>query len=104
MEQVSAQQVYEIRASGPVQLLDVREPWEWEEVHIEGSIHIPMGQILERWPELNSEQPVICICHHGMRSMQVGLFLEKQGFQSVMNLRGGIDAWAREVAPELKRY
>src|SRR4051812_36107954 len=76
-------------------LLDVREAWEYETCHIDGSQLVPMGDIPSRFNELDADAEVVVICHHGGRSMQVALFLEKQGFSSVSNLVGGVDAWAK---------
>lgn len=78
-------------------LLDVREPWEIELAQLPGSLCIPMGQIPARVGEVPNESAVVCICHHGVRSMRVAHFLEQSGFESVYNLQGGIDSWAREV-------
>lgn len=88
----------------PPMLLDVREGWEHERVHIEGSILMPMSQIVARLGELDPGRDCVTLCHHGMRSMQVAMFLERSGFSRVLNLQGGIDAWAREVDPRLPRY
>lgn len=85
-------------------LLDVREPAEYAICQIEGSILIPMGEITSRIQELDEDDEIICICHHGMRSMQVAMYLESQGFANTVNLTGGIDAWANEVAPDMNRY
>jgi rhodanese-related sulfurtransferase len=85
-------------------LLDVREPREYAHCHIEGSVHIPMNDIPSRLAELDPEQEIVVVCHHGIRSRMVGDFLERQGFAKIVNLRGGIDAWAREIAPEMPRY
>jgi len=85
-------------------LLDVREPWEFQTCHIEGSQLVPMGEIASRAPELDPALEVVVICHHGGRSMQVGMFLEKQGFSEVINLAGGVDAWARTVDPGMPVY
>ena len=85
-------------------LLDVREPWEYAQVHVEGSLHIPMGQVPERFPELNSGRVYVVMCHHGSRSQQVAMFLTSKGFGKVANLKGGIDAWAAELDPRLSRY
>jgi rhodanese-related sulfurtransferase len=85
-------------------LLDVREPWEFQTCHIEGSQLVPMGEIASRAPELDSAKEVVVICHHGGRSMQVAMFLEKQGFSEVTNLAGGVDAWARTVDPGMPVY
>jgi rhodanese-related sulfurtransferase len=89
-------------------LLDVREEWEVAvaAIRIEGvpARHIPMGRIPERLGELDPEQPIVCICHHGMRSAQVADFLERQGFATVYNLAGGIDAWSEQVDASVPRY
>lgn len=85
-------------------LLDVREPQEFAYCHIEGSLHIPMNDVPARIGELDPEREIVCICHHGMRSASVAGFLERQGFRNVVNLSGGIDAWAVRVDPEMPRY
>ncbi|MCK9607179.1 MAG: rhodanese-like domain-containing protein [Methylomonas sp.] len=85
-------------------LLDVREPNEYAFAHIDGSIHIPLNQIPERMPELNSEQDIVVVCHHGMRSQQACLFLEQYGFNQLYNLKGGIDAWSVSCDPTVPRY
>jgi rhodanese-related sulfurtransferase len=85
-------------------LLDVREPGEFACCRIEGSLHIPMGEIVSRLSELDPDRATVVVCHHGMRSFQVAQFLEIQGFGQIINLAGGIDAWAREVDPGMPRY
>ncbi len=85
-------------------LLDVREEWEYEICNIDGSIHISMGQINQMLEQLSPDSETIVICHHGMRSFQVGAFLESNGFKHIVNLEGGIDAWARTVEPEMAKY
>jgi rhodanese-related sulfurtransferase len=85
-------------------LLDVREPFERETAKIEPSIHIPMQQVPERLAELPKDRPLVVYCHGGTRSAMVAGFLEHQGFREVVNLRGGIDAWSREVDPSVPRY
>lgn len=85
-------------------LLDVREPWEFQTCHIEGSLHIPMGQIPQNFRQLDPTRETVVICHHGMRSLQVSQFLEKAGFSKVINLTGGVDAWSREVDPNMPVY
>jgi rhodanese-related sulfurtransferase len=89
--------------SRPV-LLDVREPWEYALCAIAGSINIPMNTLPARFQELDDEAEIVMICHHGMRSYQCGVFLERQGFGEVINLAGGIEAWATEVDPAMARY
>ena len=85
-------------------LLDVREPWEFATCHIEGAVPIPMNSIPERLQELNEEDPIVCICHHGARSMSVAAFLERNGFTQVINLTGGVHAWALQVDPAMPTY
>jgi rhodanese-related sulfurtransferase len=85
-------------------LLDVREPWEFQTCSIAGSLHVPMGEIPARACEIDSDGDVVVICHHGGRSLQVAMFLEKKGFPKVHNLAGGVDAWARSVDPAMPVY
>jgi len=85
-------------------LLDVREPWEFEICHIAGSQPLPMRAIPARYTELDTGAETVVICHHGARSMQVGMFLERQGFSKVINLSGGVAAWAHEVDPAMPKY
>jgi rhodanese-related sulfurtransferase len=85
-------------------LLDVREPWEWQIARIEGAQHIPMREIPARLGELDPGQEVVAICHHGGRSQQVAMFLDKNGFAKVHNLTGGVDAWSRTVDPAVPLY
>lgn len=88
----------------PPLLLDVREPWEVEKAGLPGITAIPMQQIPARAAELDPEQEIVAICHHGGRSMQVAMFLEQRGFGRVSNLTGGMDAWSREIDPDIPRY
>lgn len=85
-------------------LLDVREPSEYDFCHIEQSVLIPMATIPERLSELQPDAPIVCICHHGRRSMQVAMFLEQNGFTKVNNLTGGVHAWAQQVEPGMPTY
>jgi rhodanese-related sulfurtransferase len=91
------------RRDKPV-LLDVREPWEHDKARIQGSTLIPMREVQARIGEIDEDSEVVAICHHGGRSMQVAMFLEKQGFKRVHNLVGGIDAWSRTVDPAVPLY
>lgn len=104
MRELTPQAVAALRDTTDIQIIDVREPWEYELCHIEGTLHIPMGQIPARLAELASDRPLIVLCHHGMRSLQVAHYLLSQGYQDVTNLSGGIDAWARDVDPALALY
>jgi len=85
-------------------LLDVREPWEFETCRIAGSLPMPMQTVPARIDELDEAAPIVCICHHGMRSMQVAAFLERNGFSEVINLTGGVHAWAQQVDPAMPQY
>jgi rhodanese-related sulfurtransferase len=92
------------RGRGQPVLLDVREPWEYEKARIAGSTFIPMREIPARIAQVNEDKEVVALCHHGGRSMQVAMFLEKQGFKHVHNLVGGIDAWSRTIDPAVPLY
>jgi rhodanese-related sulfurtransferase len=85
-------------------LLDVREPWEFAICRIEGSRLLPMRQIPASLDSLERDRPLVVICHHGIRSEQVALYLDHQGFTAVHNLRGGVDRWARDVDPHMATY
>ena len=93
------------RADNDILLLDVREEWEYQMVHVDGSVNIPLGQIptieLDNLPDAKE---VVIICHHGMRSAQACIILQQKGLQQVTNLTGGIDAWAKTVDPSLPLY
>jgi rhodanese-related sulfurtransferase len=85
-------------------LLDVREPWEFQTCHIEGALPMPMNTVPARLSELDEEASIVCICHHGARSMQVAAFLERNGFTQVTNLGGGVHAWATQVDGAMPTY
>lgn len=86
------------------QLVDVREPWEYERARIPGAQLLPMREVPSRLEEIDPEKDVVAICHHGSRSAQVALFLEKNGYGKVHNLMGGVDAWSRTVDPAVPTY
>lgn len=85
-------------------LLDVREPWEYRICRIEGSQLVPMGQIPAALPTLDPNRETVVICHHGIRSRQVAMYLDYQGFTQVINLNGGVEAWARDVDLQMATY
>lgn len=89
-------------------VLDVREPWELQTASVTPQgfelLHIPMQQIPASLNLLDEDRPIACLCHHGMRSMQVAVFLERQGYTQVSNLTGGIDLWSAEHDPSVPRY
>ncbi len=92
-------------AAKKARLIDVREPWEFETAHIEHSVLMPMGDVPSRaHQELDPEEHLVVLCHHGMRSMNVTVWMRNQGFGNVQSLRGGIEAWSAEVDPKVSRY
>ncbi|MBL7003954.1 MAG: sulfurtransferase [Gammaproteobacteria bacterium] len=92
-----------LKISEPL-LLDVREAWEFDICALNKSMLIPMGSIPVRMNELGLSQEMVLICHHGIRSRHVGLYLESQGFNNIINLSGGVDAWARDVDLQMATY
>ena len=89
----------------PVVLLDVREPEEYSVARIDGSILMPMGDVPGRAnQELDPDAHIVTICHHGVRSMNVAVWLRNQGFEKTQSLRGGIDAWSALIDPTVARY
>jgi rhodanese-related sulfurtransferase len=97
-------QEYLAECDEPPLLLDVREPWEFEYCSIKDSILIPMGELQHRLDELDSGKEIIMICHHGIRSRQMGYYMEQVGFNRITNLEGGVERWAEDVELTMKRY
>ena len=87
-----------------VTLVDVREQWEFDICQIKGAILMPLGEIAMTYVNLNKDSKIALYCHSGIRSMHVADFLLSQGFQSLANLQGGIDAWTQEIDTTLERY
>ena len=86
-------------------LLDVREPWEFETAKISGAKLMPMGEVPARaHQELDPEEHIVVVCHHGVRSMNVTVWLRQQGFEKAQSMRGGIDAWSRRVDQKVPVY
>ena len=85
-------------------LLDVRDKWEYEICHIDGSINISLSEIMEKKDELEKKTRTIIICHHGMRSAMACEYLISEGFEKIVNLEGGIDAWASTIDQSMARY
>jgi len=103
-----AQWLGSMRTFGEPVVLDVREPYELQTASVTADgftlLAIPMGVIPPRLAELDPQQPIACLCHHGGRSMQVANFLKNRGFEHVANIAGGIHAWSAEVDPSIARY
>ncbi len=86
-------------------LVDVREPFEFEQARIDGAELIPMRSIPESLPLLEKEEnPIVVFCHHGMRSLQVVGWLREQGGGNCTSMAGGIDRWSQEIDPKVPRY
>jgi rhodanese-related sulfurtransferase len=86
-------------------LLDVREPWEFETAHMKPAKLMPMGDVPSRADqELDPEDHIVVVCHHGVRSMNVTAWLRQQGFEKAQSMRGGIDAWSRRVDSKVPTY
>ena len=113
MHHFTAKQLHEYlnqldtNAAAPL-LLDVREQWEFDYCHIEGSVLIPMGELpaeLDTYDaEIDHKREIIMICHHGIRSRQMGYYMEQIGFKNIVNLDGGVEQWAEDVDTSMKRY
>src|ERR1700751_1305614 len=91
------------RGEQPI-ILDVREPEEIAIASFPGATHIPMGEIPSRLTELDPDLETVVVCHHGIRSAQVAIYLARLGFERVSNLSGGIDLWSAKVDPAVPRY
>jgi rhodanese-related sulfurtransferase len=87
-----------------VLFLDVREPWEYDTAHIDGSVLIPMREIPASLQHIENSDQVVVFCHHGMRSLDVAAWLRTQGVEGVRSMAGGIDRWSTEIDPKVPRY
>jgi adenylyltransferase/sulfurtransferase len=85
-------------------LVDVREPHEYAICQIEGAKLIPMGSVPANLQKLDTDEDVVCYCHHGMRSLEVANWLRAQGIKSAKSMAGGIDRWSIEIDPTVPRY
>ena len=90
--------------ASPPEVIDVREPWEWQVAHIAGSRHIPLSALPGMVSELDARRDIVTICHRGARSLSARRLLAGAGFPRVKSLAGGIDAYAARVDPKLNRY
>jgi len=106
MREMSAQELRDYLQSGQTSpiLLDVREPWEYDICALDNSRLVPMRQLPTAAHDLDPQQEYVVICHHGIRSRQVAIYLERIGYQNLINLNGGIDAWARTIDLNMDTY
>ena len=104
--EISPEELYRRQQAGDdLQLIDVREPEEYDYCHLPGSLLLPLDEVPRRAAEIRTEGPVVLICHHGVRSAQaLGYLRQHLGRRNVLNLRGGVAAWAAQVDPDFPRY
>ncbi|MEK6807853.1 MAG: rhodanese-like domain-containing protein [Nanoarchaeota archaeon] len=93
----------ELGAKKNILLVDVRQPEEFNFVHLENSVNIPLPEFQSRVNEIPKDAEVVTVCHHGNRSMQAAVILNSLGYRA-RSLKGGQDEWAREIDKNMKRY
>ncbi len=104
MQHMDAAQLEEYLKFSKPQLIDVREPWEFEICALKHSINIPMGEIARQLSIFTAAEVSVVICHHGVRSLHVIQYLQQQGIDHLINLDGGVDAWAHQVEKNMALY
>ncbi len=105
MREISPEELHaRLQAGDKPIVLDVREPWERKLCALPDSLHAPMQQVPALIETLDPEKEMVIYCHTGVRSFHAAQFLERNGFKNVVNLKGGIEAWARTVDPTMARY
>jgi rhodanese-related sulfurtransferase len=101
----TVQEVAELlKSTAPPKLLDTRESPEWDLAHLPSSQPLTqalMDEVLKSW---DRSSPIVTVCHHGIRSMNMAKFLKQQGFTNVRSMKGGVEAWALEIDKSLPRY
>jgi rhodanese-related sulfurtransferase len=103
--EITPREVKELLArAADVLFVDVREKWEYDTTHIEGSTLIPLGDISANLARLERAEQVVCFCHHGMRSLDAAVWLRSHGVEGAHSMAGGIDRWSTEVDPGVARY
>ena len=103
--EIQPEEVSRLRAAGEhFTFLDCREPWEYQTARIEGTTHIPMQDIPARIQELDPDDHIVVICHHGVRSMNVAAWLRQLGYEKSQSVAGGIDRWSRTIDPKVPVY
>ena len=105
MQEKTPQQINEmIKTNSTLKVIDVREQWEFEKCHIINSTHIPMGKIPDSIDYFIDTNEYVIVCHHGIRSRTVALYLEQKGVKKLYNLSGGLEQWSDDVDPSLEKY
>lgn len=95
---------HRLEAGEAFRFIDVRERDEYQAARVEAAELLPMSEIQSWWQELPRDQEIVIMCHHGIRSAQVCTALNRAGFEHLTNLEGGIEAWSRDVDPNVPRY
>lgn len=104
MKEITVQELQKmIENNEDFQLIDVRESFEYEVSNLNG-LHIPLGGILLETEKIAGDKPVIVQCRSGKRSAQAIHLLEQEGFDNLVNLKGGILAWKEEIDPSIEVY
>ena len=106
MREFEAEELRDYLASAkePPLLLDVRQPWEYDICRLDNSVLIPMSTIPAKLDQLDKQRETVVICHHGVRSRRVAFYLEQAGFTDIINLKSGLDGWARRVDLDMATY
>src|SRR5271156_3657525 len=103
--EISPREVKELLArDDKVLFVDVREQWEYDTAHIEGSVLIPLGDIPANLQRLENAEQVVFFCHHGMRSLDAAAWLRAQSVAGAQSMSGGIERWSTEIDPSVPRY
>jgi len=103
--ELTAQQLKaRLDAGEDLTLLDIREPFEWALSRLPGAQYLPLSELHLRWREIPRDRPVVVFCHHGERSRLLIEQLAEAGYDNLINLRGGIEAWSRRVDSSVPRY
>jgi rhodanese-related sulfurtransferase len=106
MRELEAVELKEYLESADVKpfLLDVRQSWEFDICKLDDSVLIPMSSIPANIDQLDKDRETVVICHHGIRSRRVAYYLEQAGFSNIINLKGGVDSWAKTVDNQMATY
>ena len=105
MKELSANELKDLMSTmKDLVLIDVREDWEVKVANIDNSLHIPISDIQHRMDDFEANQPLAFICHHGIRSRTVALYLEQKGVTNLYNLTGGLEKWSDDVDPNMEKY
>ena len=102
LKEVTVQQAQEMLDKGGAVLIDVREPYEFKEIHAQNATLIPLSAFGQRYKEIPQDKEVLLICRTGARSAQAGMFTMQNGYSQVYNVRGGTLAWVQAKLPTEK--